>query len=88
MSILHEVLVERVDNLSARVEKHREEVDREFARVRGALEAGAEMTEKHADQLSDIKIWRAKIAGIFVVLVPLSGFISAIVIHYLEKFWK
>ncbi len=86
--ITHEVLVERVGNLHDRFERHQTDVASEFEDVRDSIKTHVGTTAEHEKQLREIALWRAKIVGIFAVLVPVSGFISAYGIHWLEKGWK
>ena len=86
--VTHEVLVERVGNLHDQFRSHQVAVASEFVDVRETIKSHADTTVEPAKQLSEIAIWRAKIAGIFLVLIPASGGISALLIHFIEKSWK
>ena len=42
----------------------------------------------HDEALLDFKLWRERIVGIMLVLVPAAGGVSAVIIHLIEKWWK
>lgn len=81
MSVSHEVLVERVTQEHERVSRHKSDADRDLAKLEGRLDG-------HDEELADIDRWRAKLLGMVAIVLPLTGVVTTILIHFMEKGWK
>ena len=75
---LIDVMAAEQAHIREQVVRHKSETDRRIAK----LEA---LVEDHTRSISDINLWRAKILGAVLVLGPISGVLTAILIKQLDK---
>lgn len=81
MPVSHEVLIERHEQLDRRVAHHKHDLEAQIAILQAKNDA-------NEGELLSLKLWRANLNGVMLVLVPASGVISAILIHIVEKALK